>query len=196
MRESRTTCLLLSGLLLTAATEALGMHPVPAKARLVKVDLVTAYAPCTNPDTRSGTPGTPGAPTRWPACSAAVRTDPICGFGATGRGTAELRINGSNVGVKLKLKGLSAGCEGQYLGVVFGWQVTTDDCGGAACTLQQITPGYGGGCLVKRGGCVMNFPPTEPPSFLATGVRANIEVTDFYVARGDIKTFRMGVLLP
>jgi hypothetical protein len=132
-------------------------HSEPGKGRSVKMPLVTAYAPCTAPNT-----ATAGA-NPVPACTPPVRNDPYCSFdlpdlqNGSGKASAVSLSNG-DIQLKLSARGLGLGCEGHTLCGAISIRATTDRCqAGTACTVIDLinyaaTPPTGC-CVVTSGTC-------------------------------------------
>jgi hypothetical protein len=171
---------------ISVAPSAHATHANPgAKAKKVIADLVVAYEPCTAPDTV-----TDGS--AFPACATPVRSDPLCGFGANGKGQLKIKASGTRLRIGFKLTGLDVPCEGEIMGVVFRWRVTGHQCGGAACTVDETTymPGYGG-CTVTGGVCVLTSTGDLPA--LSSGGQTGVEFIGADIVRaGTITTFRTG----
>src|SRR6266850_6272423 len=79
----------------------------PGTAKAVKVSVVTAYEPCTTPNTVTSD--------LTPACTA-VRSDPVCGFVGAGHGLMYFRTKGSTGwAVKIVLLNLEDNCIGETI---------------------------------------------------------------------------------
>jgi hypothetical protein len=140
--------------MLTSVGVARATHDEPGKGRSVKMPLVTAYQPCTQPNdfTAGANP--------LPACSPPVRNDINCGFQlpdqmhGAGKASAISQTNG-DIELKITAKGLL--CEGYQLCGTLSFRATTDRCqNGPACTVVDIidwtAPLGGTGCCVVSGG--------------------------------------------
>ena len=118
-----------------SATAGAQSNP-PAKAKPVRLALVTSYRDCYAPNaTHAGSPV---------ACNPPERNDPVCGFGPGGRGSVTIhrRNSGStNMAVDLDLQGLDVGCEDRELCLELVVRATHGEH--AACT-----PGTGG-CTLR-----------------------------------------------
>jgi hypothetical protein len=173
--------------LLALATPAIAIHPEPRKAKHFRVDLVTAYEPCIEPNTVAEESGRP-------ACSPPIRSDPGCGFGPKGRGSVKLAIASSKLALSLNMRGLEAGCEDAFLNVGFTVQATSHDCAGSACTVELIRPGYSG-CQVRHGRCA--FGTKAPATFIVpANARSGLEIQAVDIFRVNARPFTMGLLLP
>lgn len=166
-----------------SASTASALHNEPAISKTVKVSVVTAYEPCTTPDTTTST----GAP----ACTA-VRSDPVCGFGV-GHGLMYIRTKGTRGwAVKIVLLGLNQGCEGQTIHFFANLRTTVDDCSGATCTVENPNVELGS-CIVKKGFCGLSTPLfSTPPVITAPG--GGTEVTDLKGMRAGLTSFRYGII--
>ena len=161
-------------------------HVFPTKAKLLKSSLVQSYASCTAPttQTRGGLPACGGEPDP---------IDTVCGFG-NAKTDGSLMVQAGKTGLKLHaaLKGLSPTCDGQSLTIALRVRTTTDDCPDGHCivTDQPITAGS---CTVAKGKCAISA--TFPSPFEA-GAGSEMTILDCGVRRGDVDTFRCGVMIP
>jgi hypothetical protein len=138
-------------------------HNEPQSARRLQAELVTAYAPCTSPNTVTDDPGFPG----FPACTPALREDPQCGFGSTGSAevTFQFRRDGE-ITATAAAAGLDMGCTGEQLNLFLEFQGTSDACSGGPCTLVSTAQTQFVGCIVTpEGVCRISFTgPLSMPS--------------------------------
>ena len=108
------------------------LHNEPSKAKVFRVDLVTAYQECLAPNDLTTDPFLP-----LPACSPTVK-DPHCSFGPNGKGKLIAKVLGrestQDVKVIAVLTGLDATSVGHELCPVATIRVTTDDCTSASAT--------------------------------------------------------------
>jgi hypothetical protein len=185
---------------------ALATHDEPGRGRALKGALVTAYLPCTSPNTT--TEG--GLP--QPACSPPVRSDPICGFGAAfgqvGSGKAKGIVRDGDIALSVAAAGLGNGCEGRRLCGVVRVRVTTHRCAGgmSPCTTADIeltNVSDTACCQVMNGRCKLNTSiNTEVFDALRQGQRAGVELLGCGLRRRDGAdppaglTFTCGLLAP
>jgi hypothetical protein len=184
----RTRAAFAASVLIAMGSPAVADHVQPARARVFKGTLVTAYAPCTTPNTAT-TPTEVNGLT-WPACTPAVRENPTCGFGPDGSGQVEFRTSGDKIGVKVKVRGLDAGCEGTLIAVNFLFDVTGDLCDGATCTLPFESSW--GACTVTEGRCSMG--DNSRFFFLSPGGRSGMVPRAVDVYSNGVRAFQLGVL--
>ena len=160
------------------ASGAWALHDEPPNSRAYAAGLVTAYEPCTAPNTQ--TQGV--APV--PACAAAVRSDPVCGFGnvadSPGRGKVLAQIRNGEVAMNFQALGLTSGCEGHRLCGVIVLRVTTHRCPNQPCTtsdVELINTSPEACCTVSGGRCRFKAAnPSEDWDALQDGDRAGAEV--------------------
>ena len=186
----RTLAVVVTATVVGIASQALAVHPDPGpRAKRIVADLVMAYEPCTTPDAATDT-------FNYDACSAPVRSDPTCGFGPDGKGTLKIASTPKNLRVTFNLRGLTAGCEGSFMGVVLHWRATGDDCSGATCTLtDNFDPGWGA-CQVTGGKCVLPL-AGGTFAFLPVGARTGVELRGADIVRENtFRPFAMGFVLP
>ena len=190
MTSRSTTFLVAFGLIALVATEVSvvwATHDEPGRGRAVRGSLVTAYDPCTAPNTN-----TLGG-FSVPACAPAVRSDPICGFGALdgmlGSGKAKGVVGDGDVGLSAVLSGLGLGCEGTRLCGVIRVRVTTDRCAAGSCTTVDLVltnESSTACCVVANGRCrVKTTVNTEIFDAIRPGQRAGIEVLGCGLRRVD-----------
>ena len=154
-------------------------HDEPKRAKAIKTPLVTAYEPCTNPNTQ--TLGTPPLP----ACVPAQRMDTVCGFtsgtflAGHGKASGRSKPNG-DFQVNVVAKGLNAGCEGRTLCGTIRVRATTHRCADGPCTVQDMD--FTGAsptacCIVSSGTCVVQTTiNSEVLGTLVPGDRTGVEV--------------------
>jgi hypothetical protein len=197
-----------SGLIVLGAAVAFAWeaHDEPPRARALSAGLVTAYEPCTNPNTL--TQGVPPVP----ACSPPERSDPDCGFGNTatspGKGKVRAEIRRGEVSMNASVLGLTSGCEGHRLCGVVVLRVTTSRCNAQPCTTQDvelINTGDKACCTVSGGRCHFKAAnPSENWDALQDGDRAGAEILGCGLRRvdglnapsGSSVTFACGLLSP
>ena len=190
---------------LVVAGTAGATHDEPKRAKTIKAPLVTAYQPCTNPNTQ--TTGTPALP----ACYPAVRMDEVCGFmdatylAGHGKAVGGAKANG-DFSVKITAKGLNSGCENRTLCGIVRVRATTHRCTLGACTVQDLD--FQGTsptacCIVQSGYCaVQTTINSEVLRTLVPGDRTGVEVFGFGLKRIDGadlpagNTFTSGGLTP
>lgn len=196
-------------LLLVAACAAVppawATHDEPGRAKSMKGPLVTAYVPCTSPNTETS------GVVRLPACMPPTRADALCGFGAEagkrGTGRAEAVARGTDVELRIVAKGLGAGCEGHTLCGVVSFRTTTDRCADGACTVVDMPNFLGASstacCRVAMGQCrVSTSVNAEVFDALRPGERAGVEILGCGLKRMDGAfppdgvSFACGILAP
>ncbi len=177
--------------LLTLAFAVLGVtsaaqsHEFPKAAKKISATLVQNYAECAAPDATTIGGG-------LPACLESEPVDTVCTFPGEGSGKVTLSISGTSVKVKSKLSGLAPTCDGQTLSVNLGVRVTTDDCTGGHCTVQDqvITAGT---CTVADGKCSIS---AEVASGYPEGAGSAMQVVTCSVGRAGFDSFACGLLVP
>lgn len=138
-------CALGTVLGLSLTYEALAGAPIRARRMLMHV--TTAYDACTVTDTTSDSTG--GA-----ACLAPVQSDAFCKFDTRGRGKLKLTSRPDNVRWLTSLKGIDGACEGETLEILVSLRITSDDCGGQACTLPDLIDTVVGQCVIQNNTCI------------------------------------------
>src|SRR5262245_5278912 len=181
-------------------------HDEPKRAKSVKAALITAYEPCTNPNTV-----TQGSALSIPACSPPVRSDPECGFQGPFFKAGYAKASGATTPIgdfrlSYVAKSLNPGCEGQRLCAVAQVRVTTDRCQQAPCTFdlpQWYVDSVTGCCTVTGGECrVSTSINSEMLGTLAPGEKTGIEILGCGLKRITGAntpaglTFSCGVLAP
>jgi hypothetical protein len=199
--------LLVAALVAAAVVRATwAFHDEPRRARTFKATLVTAYVPCTSPNTV--TTGVPALP----ACYPAVRSDPVCGFQSAnfldagfGRASGKSRTSG-DIQVIVSAKGLAQGCEGQTLCGLVTVRATTHRCAQGPCTVPDVT--FTGStptacCVVTNGNCYVSTTiDSEVLGTLVAGDRTGVEVLGCGLRRvtgpslPSFDTFHCGTLTP
>jgi len=160
-------------------------HEFPKAAKKISATLVQNYAECTAPDTTTIGSGAP-------ACLETDPVDTICTFPGDGSGKISLSISGTSVKVKGKLSGLAPTCTGQTLSVKLGVRVTTDDCTGGHCTVQDETLAAGA-CTVADGKCSISG---EVTTGYPDGAGSALQVVTCSVGRAGFDSFACGLLVP
>jgi hypothetical protein len=165
-------------LLAVKAGFAFEAHDEPPRARAFSGGLITAYEPCTAPNTL--TQGTSAVP----ACSPPERSDPVCGFGnvvdSPGKGKVRAEIRQGEVSMSTSALGLTSGCEGHRLCGVVVLRVTTSRCNAQPCTTQDIelvNTDPDSCCTVSGGRCHFKAAnPSKDWDALQDGDRAGAEM--------------------
>ena len=145
--------IVLLGSPLTRPANALasGSHDEPKRAKSVKAALITAYEPCTLPNTV-----TQGSSLTIPACSPPARSDPECGFQGAFFTAGYAKASGVTTPIgdfrlSYVAKNLNPGCEGRKSCAVAEVRVTTDQCQMKPCTFdlpQWYVDSVTGCCIV------------------------------------------------
>jgi hypothetical protein len=198
MRKKIAATLALTAGVGLLASVAFATHNEPAKAKGLKMELVTGYSACTSPN--KSTPGL-----GIPACSPPVRNDSVCGFDG-GKGSVKAKVITGDIKLQAKAKGLSAGCEGQTLCPVVSFRVTTDNCvpGSVDCTAVDLTNfqvGFppAGCCVVSGGACkIKTTLNSNLPGAVSAGNRAGIEIHGCGLQRSSASgpAFTCGLFVP
>ena len=200
--------IVLLGSPLTRPANALssGSHDEPKRAKSVKAALITAYEPCTSPNTV-----TQGSSLPIPACSPPERSDPECGFQGPFFTAGYAKASGVTTPIgdfrlSYVAKNLNPGCEGRKLCAVAEVRVTTDQCQMKPCTFdlpQWFVPSVTGCCIVAGGQCrVTASINSEMLGTLIPGGKTGIEILGCGLKRLDGPnppsglTFSCGVLAP
>jgi hypothetical protein len=164
----------------------------PGQAKSIKGNILTAYAPCTAPDTTTAD--------GLPACSTPVRSDPTCGFGLLngqphGKGQVQVKtVPGRGWSVKLKLLGLEPACEGHQMTFRLSYRTTAKTCGGTFCTAADQTVTVSS-CTVERSVCKINVPHGVPATnLLDINAEGTTELFDFHVLHNGVRAFDIGVV--
>ena len=149
--------------------------------------LVPAYEECTAPNTTADT-------SHQAACNPPVLSDPTCTFLHDGHGHVRIAGGRGRIAFALTLKGLSSGCgEGDNMGVVVRYRVTSKDCGGSACTLSDLSVGITG-CHVSHGSCV--FRASDPFNNLNPhNGTTTVEIRSVDVYHEGVRAFSVGAFL-
>ena len=200
--------IVLLGSPLTRPANALasGSHDEPKRAKSVKAALITAYEPCTLPNTV-----TQGSSLTIPACSPPARSDPECGFQGPFFTAGYAKASGVTTPIgdfrlSYVAKNLNPGCEGRKLCAVAEVRVTTDQCQMKPCTFdlpQWFVDSVTGCCIVAGGQCrVSTSINSEMLGTLTPGGKTGIEILGCGLKRLDGPnppsglTFSCGVLAP
>jgi len=200
--------IVLLGSPLTRPANALasGSHDEPKRAKSVKAALITAYEPCTLPNTV-----TQGSSLTIPACSPPARSDPECGFQGAFFTAGYAKASGVTTPIgdfrlSYVAKNLNPGCEGRKLCAVAEVRVTTDQCQMKPCTFdlpQWFVDSVTGCCIVAGGQCrVSTSINSEMLGTLTPGGKTGIEILGCGLKRLDGPnppsglTFSCGVLAP
>jgi len=181
----RVSRLILAALVVVAA-RADAFHDEPRRAKTVKAPLVTAYQPCTSPNTQ--TLGFPALP----ACYPAQRMDDLCGFTSAttlsgyGKASGKSKPNG-DFAISISAKNLNTGCEGQRLCGIVRVRPTTHRCSQGPCTVMDMD--FTGSsptacCTVVSGVCIVQTTiNSEILGTLVVGDRTGVEVFGFGLKR-------------
>jgi len=200
--------IVLLGSPLTRPANALasGSHDEPKRAKSVKAALITAYEPCTLPNTV-----TQGSSLTIPACSPPARSDPECGFQGAFFTAGYAKASGVTTPIgdfrlSYVAKNLNPGCEGRKSCAVAEVRVTTDQCQMKPCTFdlpQWFVDSVTGCCIVAGGQCrVSTSINSEMLGTLTPGGKTGIEILGCGLKRLDGPnppsglTFSCGVLAP
>lgn len=166
-----------------------GSHDEPKRAKSVKAALITAYEPCTSPNTE-----TIGSALSIPACSPPVRSDPVCGFQGPFFTAGYAKASGVTTPIgdfrlSYVAKNLNPGCEGRKLCAVAEVRVTTDQCQMKPCTFdlpQWFVDSVTGCCIVTGGQCrVSTSINSEMLGTLIQGGKTGIEILGCGLKRLD-----------
>ncbi len=164
-----------------AAGSAHAQFNTPFKGKQFKGNLMTAYNPCTAPDTTTDD--------SVAACSTFTRSDSNCGYGG-GQGKIQLKTQTvGNYDARLKLVTLDAGCEGKTLTFHAVVRRTGRYCAGNICQVQDQDFQFGS-CVVMRGVCKFGGQFVWPGG-PGTG---NTEFQDMYVKDGANRAFDIGLV--
>jgi len=182
-----------------------GAHDEPKRARLIRAPLVTAYEPCTAPNTFTG------GDIPIPACAPPKRSDTECGFqgpyfkAGYGKATAATKTLG-DLRLSFVAEALGPGCEGRRLCAFASIRMTTDRCLVHPCTVDLpnlYVDSPTGCCTVERGACrVSTSINSELLGLLQPGEKTGIEINGCGLKRTDGPnlpaglTFSCGVLAP
>lgn len=187
MHRTLTSAALAAVVGLLAASPALAVHNQPFKGKNFKVNLMTAYNPCTTPNTTTDD--------GVPACSTLDRSDPVCGFDG-GQGKVQIKsLTVGNQAFRIKLNGLNETfCSGQTLNFFISYRKTGHLCNGGitSCTTQDVLAHALGGCVVDdRGKCKLSG-----AQFLPGGANiGQIEILEVYVERTGLRSFNTGLII-
>jgi hypothetical protein len=205
-----------------SANVARASHNEPQQAKLQKGEFVKAYVPCNNTScvgagnpysccTGAGT-GTCNAGNNttsnlFPACTPAIESDPKCFFLSNGKGKylAKANANGvdklpgtsddGDIDLQVSVVNLDPSCNGQVLTLAASVRATTDDCGGASCTVINLNDFALGACSVQSGKCKMKTTVnTTLPGTILPGKRTGICVVGVNLLNGSARTFWGGIL--
>jgi hypothetical protein len=179
----RTRLVAVLALVPVALTATAFAHSFPAKAPLLKTNLVQAYPQCTSPNV-----ATSGG---RPACLSTEEVDPSCLFGSKGFGLLTATIAKTSIKVKASLRGLDPGCEGKTLMPAFMVRTTTDDCSSDHCTVADYEIA-GGSCTVNKGKCAVT---TTIPSGYTAGAGSEMTVLTCGMKDGDRTAFTCGIMV-
>jgi hypothetical protein len=172
---------------------------VVVTAKIMKVDVTTAYAPCTASNTSSNS--------GFNACLSPQLADPLCKFTVRGKGKVRLIALHDNVNVFGIVSGIEPGCEGQTLNLISSFRVSIDDCPPAtspsqSCTLVDFVDYPLGTCTVQNGICqVLTTLNTAAPGLVGLEKHAGIELMGCGFKRTSgtslpARTFDCGIKVP
>jgi hypothetical protein len=185
MHRTLTSAALAAVVGLLAASPALAVHNQPFKGKNFKVNLMTAYNPCTTPNTTTDD--------GVPACSTLDRSDPVCGFDG-GQGKVQIKsLTVGNQAFRIKLNGLNETfCSGQTLNFFISYRKTGHLCAGTACTTEDVVAHPLGSCSVSDNGvCKANG-----ALFLPGGADVGqIEILEVWAERLGLRSFNTGLII-
>ena len=175
--------------LLTAGA-ALAQYNEAGIGKTFKVTLVTAYQPCTTPNTTTSD--------NTPACTA-VRSDPTCGFVGGAHGLMYIRSAGSKGWVvKTSMLGLENACKGKTIHFYATLRTSmSSECTGSACTVDTANVDLGSCVINDNGKCLVNVPLFTTPGLIKK--YGGSELTDVKVIRttgpgAPATSFRYGIV--
>lgn len=183
-QRSILTFTMTAALGLLVASQAMALHNQPDKGKNFKVNLMTAYEPCTSPDTVTDD--------AVPACSTLQRSDPTCGF-VGGQGKVQLKsLTVGNQAYRIKMNGLDVACSGQTLNFFISYRKTGHLCAGTACTTEDVVAHPLGSCSVSDNGvCKVNG-----SLFLPGGADVGqIEILEVWAERLGLRSFNTGLII-
>lgn len=154
----------------------------PDKGKNFKINLMTAYEPCTVPNAMTDD--------GFDACTPPVRSNPTCGFDG-GLGKVQLKaLTVGNTDFRLKLNGLESACDGATLNFFISFRKTGVHCGIAECTMADVVGHPLGSCSVNNGICKANG-----QQFLPGGADpGQYQILEVYVEQNGARTFTSGLL--
>jgi len=173
---------------------------VPITAKVLKVDVTSAYNPCTASDTMSNS--------GYSACLNPTLADPLCKFTVRGKGKVRLVATHDNVNVFGIVTDIEPGCSGQVLDLIASFRVTTDDCPpntspAQSCTLADFVDFPLGNCTVSQAGnCeVLTTINVPAPALVGLEKHAGIELFGCGFKRTSgtdlpSRTFSCGIKVP
>jgi len=165
-----------------AATHADAFLNQPTKGKNFKVNLMTAYEPCTSPNAMTDD--------GFDACMPPVRSNPNCGFDG-GQGKVQLKaLTVGNTDFRIKLQGLDTFCEGQTLNFFITFRKTGIHCGIGECTMVTVVGHPLGSCAVQNSQC-----KTNGQLFLPGGAdQGQVEIIEVYAEQNGDRTFNTGLI--
>jgi hypothetical protein len=180
MRRTIGLLALLAGLGVVTSP-ALALHNQPFKGKNFKINLMTAYAPCTSPNAMTDD--------GLDAC-VPVRSDPSCGFGG-GQGKVQLKaLTIGNTSFRIKINGLDQFCEGQVLQFYISYRKTGHHCGGNSCTTVDVVNHPLGSCSTHNSVC-----KTSGAIFLPGGAQAGqVEILNVHAEHNGVPAFTTGLI--
>lgn len=156
--------------------------------------LVTAYTPCTKPN--SVTRATAGVP--LPTCTPVRPVDPQCAYGPGGRGRMSATAMENDVKIDVQVEGLT-NCDGHELTFVVTSRSTVDFCPDGLCTTIEVKDFPVGTCTVQKGNCTVNSTVNtytkraEGFKVFEKGAASEITITGCGAKREDIRLFECGL---
>jgi hypothetical protein len=165
-----------------AATNAHAFLNQPTKGKNFKVNLMTAYEPCTVPNAMTDD--------GFDACTPPVRSNPTCGFDG-GLGKVQLKsLTVGNAAFRIKVTGLDNTCEGETVNFFITFRKTGVHCGLAECTMVTVVGQPLGSCSVQNSLC-----STAGSLFLPGGAdQGQVEILEVYAEVNGARTFNMGLI--
>jgi hypothetical protein len=169
-------------------------------AKLLKTELVQAYAPCDpgSADTMTGT--------GFSACLAPTVNDMGCRFTAKGRGKVKLLVVPGDVLAFGVAKNIDVNCEGLQLALVVSMRITADNCPpgaipGQRCTTVDLQDYVLGTCNVQKGRCDIKTSFNRNQTIVANNNRTLVETFGCSFRRmnglgAPVRTFTCGINVP
>ncbi len=165
-----------------SASTVLAVVNQPDKGKNFKVNMMTAYEPCTAPNTTTDD--------GIPACTPPVRINTICGFDG---GLGKVQLKSLTVGktdFRIKMNGLATACEGAVLNFFISFRKSGTHCGIADCTMVDVIGHPIGGCEVSNHSCKLSG-----QSFFPGGADAGqFEILEVYAEQNGVRSFSTGLI--
>jgi hypothetical protein len=177
---------------LGVATVVFATDTPPLKANKIQGEFVEAYDPCTAVNVVTGN--------GFPACTPAVPSDPVCGFGVKGAGKFQAKADTKlgDVKLKAKLEGLSPTCNGIPLTLRTTIRATPEDCGGGQkCTVVDLEEIPLVACIVAKGVCSINTTVnTQLPGTILAGKKTRLAILGVSFFNDILRSFQAGLFVP